>query len=534
MADTTTAPSESTLSDPAEAADLGELGYTQELERNIGTYESFAAGFSFVSILTTVFQLFAFGFSFGGPGFFWTWPAVFAGQILVALMFAELAARWPISGAIYQWSTRLGGRLWGWTAGWLMLVAQVVTVAAAAIALQVVLPSLWSGFQFAGDDPSLASKSGSLNAVILGLILLTATTVINAIGVKVMAIINSAGVTCEIVGVILLVICLFSRSKRGPGVVLHTEGLGGHSGYVWPLLISGLMAAYVLVGFDSAGELSEETRDARGTAPKTIVRAVVFSGLFGALLLLAAMMAAPTVSTDSDMSTVGMPYVVTERLGPVLGRFFIADVVVAACVCTLAIQTATTRMVFSMARDRVLPFSAKLAAVSPRFRTPINAAIVVGVFAVAVLVLNVFQPAMYTALASVCIMLLYIAYLMVTAPMLLRRFQGFPKKDAPNVTTAAGKPLFTLGRWGLPVNILAVVWGVFMTINLGWPRAAVYNPVGAAHWYLRYFALVALVVALALGAVAYWRQRYESNAVLAALDPDGEAAPDAEVGVELA
>jgi len=81
-----------------------------------------------------------------------------------------------ISGAIYQWSTRLGGRLWGWTAGRLMLVAQVVTVAAAAIALQAVLPSLWSGFQFVGDDPSLASKSGSANAVILGLILLTSCT----------------------------------------------------------------------------------------------------------------------------------------------------------------------------------------------------------------------------------------------------------------------------------------------------------------------------------------------------------------------
>jgi hypothetical protein len=52
-----------------------------------------------VSILTTVFQLFAFGFGFAGPGFFWTWPAVFVGQVFVALMFAELAGRWPISGA---------------------------------------------------------------------------------------------------------------------------------------------------------------------------------------------------------------------------------------------------------------------------------------------------------------------------------------------------------------------------------------------------------------------------------------------------
>src|SRR5437660_12604285 len=140
--------------------DLATFGYGQQLRRGIGMYGSFAAGFSFVSILTTVFQLFFFGYSFGGPRFVWTWPIVLAGQLLVALCFAELAARYPISGAIYQWATRLGGAVWGWAAGWLMLVAQVCTVAAAAVALQVVLPSIWSGFELV-DNPGT-------NAVILG------------------------------------------------------------------------------------------------------------------------------------------------------------------------------------------------------------------------------------------------------------------------------------------------------------------------------------------------------------------------------
>jgi urea carboxylase system permease len=501
------------------ASDLDEFGYSQELHRSIGSYASFAAGFSFVSILTTVFQLFGFGFSFAGPYFFWTWPAVFLGQLLVALQFAELAARWPISGAIYQWSTRLGGRIWGWTAGWLMLLAQVVTVAAAAIALQAVLPVLWSGFQLVGGDPSLSSKTGSTNAALLGIILLLVTTTINAIGVRIMAVINSCGVTCEIVGVILLVIALFTRAERGPGVVLDTGGLGG-SGYAGALIVSGLMAGYVLVGFDSAAELSEETRDARGTAPRTIIRALTFSGLFGALLLLAALMASPSVSVDSEVSTGGLPYIVTSRLGELLGKIFIADVALAASVCTLAIQTATTRMVFSMARDRVLPFSRALSSVSPRTATPILPAVVVGVLAICVLVLNIFQPSMYTALASVCIMLLYIAYLMVTLPLLRRRLQGWPAVGAPQAKTAEGKELFSLGRWGIPLNLLAVLWGIGMTINLAWPRDAIYNPVGDPHWYLKWFALVFLVGALVAGALAYWRQRVENQRVLDSLDPD--------------
>ena len=74
--------------DALDAADLSEFGYTQQLRRGLGSYASFAAGFSFVSILTTVFQLFSFGYGFGGPAFFWTWPLVFAGQFTVALYFA--------------------------------------------------------------------------------------------------------------------------------------------------------------------------------------------------------------------------------------------------------------------------------------------------------------------------------------------------------------------------------------------------------------------------------------------------------------
>ena len=509
------------ISNPVEAHDLSDLGYTQELERKIGTYESFAAGFSFVSILTTVFQLFAFGFSFAGPGFFWTWPAVFLGQLFVALQFAELAARWPISGAIYQWSTRLGGRIWGWTAGWLMLIAQVVTVAVAAIALQVVLPALWSGFQLVGTDTALTSPSGSTNAAILGMALLAVTTTINIISVKLMAVINSVGVTCELIGVILLIVALFSRAERGPGIVLATGGLGGN-GYFAALLVSGLMAGYVLVGFDSAAELSEETKDARGTAPRTILRALTFSGFFGALLLLAALMASPSTKVDSDVSTGGLAYIVTSRLGDTLGRIFIADVALAASVCTLAIQVATTRMMFSMARDRVLPFSAQLARVSPRTHTPVLPAIVVGVLAGAILLLNIAQPAMYTALASVCIMLLYIAYLMVTTPLLLRRFQGWPAVGAPQARTAAGRELFGLGAWAIPLNVLAVVWGAAMAVNLAWPRLDVYNPsfVGPEHWYLQYFAFVFLAGSLLVGIVAYWRQKSENQRVLDALDPD--------------
>src|ERR1700712_4776545 len=231
-----------------DAQDLAEFGYQQQLHRKLGSYASFAAGFSFVSILTTVFQLFFFGFSFGGAAFFWTWPVVFVGQLMVALCFAELAARFPISGCIYQWSRRLTTATFGWFAGWTMLIAQIVTVSAAAIALQVVLPTLWSGFQLVGSDPALTSSDGATNAVLLGVILITFTTIINAIGVSLMSRINVIGVTCELIGVVALVILLFTHAERGPSAVLHQTG-AAPGGYFSAFIISSLMAAYVMVGF---------------------------------------------------------------------------------------------------------------------------------------------------------------------------------------------------------------------------------------------------------------------------------------------
>jgi urea carboxylase system permease len=472
-----------------DAADLAGFGYPQQLHRKLGAYASFASGFSFVSILTTVFQLFAFGFAFGGPAFFWTWPLVFFGQLLVALCFAEMAARYPIAGCIYQWSRRLSTGALGWFAGWTMLIGQIIAVSAAAIALQVVLPSIWTGFQLIGGDPALTSKSGATNAVLLGAILVALTTVVNAVGVKVMSAINSIGVTCELAGIALLVVLLFGHAERGPAVVTQANG---DKPYIWAFLASALMAAYVMYGFDSAGELSEETRSPRRTAPRAILRALIASGFAGALLLLAALMAAPSL-TDGQLAAGGLPYVLTSQLGTGLGKVLLADVAIAIVVCTLAIQTAATRLTFSMSRDGVLPWSRQLAAVNGRTGTPILPAVAVGAIAVAILFVNVGQAQVFTAITGTSVVVVYTAYLLVTGPMLYRRLKGWPP---------ASEGHFSLGRWGLPINIGAVVYGLFMAVNIAWPRAAVYDPEGG-HWYLRWFPELFLAGVAVVGAAAY-------------------------------
>src|SRR5215210_1269871 len=112
----------------ADSDELAEFGYRQELDRTLGNFHTFAAGVSYISILTGTFQLFYFGYAFGGPAYWWSWPMVFAGQITIALCFAELAGRYPVAGSVYNWSKRLGRPITGWLAGWMMFTASVVTL----------------------------------------------------------------------------------------------------------------------------------------------------------------------------------------------------------------------------------------------------------------------------------------------------------------------------------------------------------------------------------------------------------------------
>ncbi|MFI6563301.1 amino acid permease [Streptomyces sp. NPDC050534] len=508
---TTTTPSD-VRPDPPHSPDdgsLAEFGYRQELHRSLGRYASFAAGFSFISVLTTVFQFFAFGYAFGGPVFFWTWPVVLVGQLAVAACFAELAARYPISGAIYQWSSRLATPAFGWFAGWIMVIGQIVVVAAAALALQMVLPAIWPGFQLVGTDPAPTSPDGAANAAVLGVVLLVLTTLVNILDNRVMSVVNRVGVTAEIIGAVLIVVLLLTHSRRSPGITFHTQGAAG-SGLLGALLVGSFTAAYVMIGFDSAGEMSEETHHPRRTAPRTILTALGAAGLLGGLVVLGGLLAAPSL-TDGHLGVDGLSYVLTSSLGDGVGKVLLADVVVAIAVATLAIQTAACRMLFSMARDGQLPFSARLAHVNPRTGMPGAPALVVGVLAAALLLLNFASPDAFLAIGTTCIVLLYLAYAMVTGPLLIRRLRGGFSTEG---TDEAGGMLFSLGRWGVPVNALALLYGLLMTLNLAWPRAAVYDPAGG-HWYFQWFTVLFLAATLVIGAGyrAYRRRTADRSAV---------------------
>jgi urea carboxylase system permease len=477
--------------------ELAKFGYKQELDRSLGLFSSFAAGFSYISIMTGVFELFFFGFGSGGPAFIWTWPAVFVGQMLVALCFAEMAGQYPLAGSVYQWSKQIAKPFTSFFGGWILTVGSIVTLAAVAVAYQVVAPQISAAFEIIGgksDIGQVATSGGAKNALLLAAGLVVFTTIINMIGVKLMARINNFGVLAELIGVSVLIILLAFHIRRGPGVIFDTFGLGKGStfGYFGAFLVAGLMSAYVMYGFDTAGSLAEETRDPRRHAPPAIIRALAAAGIAGLLVILFGEMSVPNIHAP-QLGTSGLPYLVKATLGGTTGDVFLIDSLIAITVCALAVHTGGIRMIFTMGRDGRLPFASAIARVHGRSKTPLVPSIVIGVLTLALLVLNVGNQRAFFVLTSVAIIMFYSAYLCVTGPLLIARLRG-------RWPSAEHGPYFSLGRWGLVVNLVAVIFQVGVMVNLAWPRPAVY---GAGAWYFQWGAFTFTGGLGIIGAIYY-------------------------------
>jgi amino acid transporter len=372
--------------------------------------------------------------------------------------------------------------------GWTYVACLIVTLAAVAPALQSILPQISAHFEIAGQT--------AVNAVLLGCGLLLVTTWLNSAGVGLLTRVNNLGVFTELIGVLILIAALCVRAVRPVEQVLFPPPVQGRS-FLAPLLVSAAMtASYVLYGFDTAGSLAEETKNPRRNAPRGILRALAAASGLGMLVLLFALMAAGDLKAG-ELSRVdgGLAWLVKSVLGERFGTILLCDVVFAIMVCALAVHAGAVRLIFAMARDGKLPFSGALARVSPGTRTPVVPAIVTGGLAILILAVNVNLPRLIELVTMVAVLWANLAYLFVTVALFRRRLVGWP-----------ASPAFSLGRWGIPVNIAAAAWSAFMVLNVGWPRAEIYG----ADWPSRFAPLVLTGILLSAGISSYFfMQRHQ-------------------------
>lgn len=461
-------------------AHLRSLGIKPELKRTLGFLSNFAIAFSFISVSTGSFGNFGVGIGLGGPAFFWSWPIVIIGQLLVALVFAELSSHFPVAGSIYQWSKRLSNRTLGWFTGWLYFWAQVVTVTAVAVIVAFVIDGIHGPMADGSSWLDSPAPLGLGNMFLFtSLFTLLVTTLINAYGVRLLSILNNIGVATEILGMfVFALILLFFANNQSPSILFETGGAEQATGgsYLPAFALGMFMALFIVYGFDTAGTFGEETVDASRQAPRGVISSVLISGLVGVVFLLGVILAAPNISdTMAEGLAGGFPIatIITTVLdgeivaGITLGEIYLFVILASVFVCTLAIQGAATRMMFSMSRDRHLPGGALWGKVHPTFKTPANAALAVGVLAALPILFLSPLGGFYMSIAATG--LIYLSYFLCNVGVLMARRRGWPHKPA----------WFNLGRWGMAVNIAALVYGGLMIINIGiWSEPAIFGAFG--------------------------------------------------------
>ncbi len=485
---------------------LAALGYRQELSRVLSLFDNFAVAFSYLSPMVGIYSLYTLGLGTGGPRYIWTIPIVVGCMMLVALVFGELASEYPLSGALYQYGKYTVGPRYGWFIGWIYgfaLLATVASVDSGAVGYVTSLLNQWLKTRL---DPA---SHLTIFAIAGTIIVLSAIS--NWVGAKIMGRVARFGVYVESIGTfgvfIALAIVGFHRqlgfifsSQNVEHAASNPLGLNFGGSWIGAALVAILANVYIFYGFESAGDISEETLEAQRQVPRAMRNALLYGGIASFVLILGLLLATPAAGIGGVVT--GGINVILSELPRWLQDFFLVMVIVAFFSCGTAVQGAGARVAFALARDGALPLAERIRAISPRFHTPANAILIGTVVPFLFLLLVLINPskpvhvfwfdypanvnALY-ALVSFATSGIYLAFLLTVAGALAARRRGW-KPAGP----------FTLGKWGVPVTIGGALYLGAMLIDIVWP-----SPLSSGRAIFNYGWVTLLVMAaiVATGAI---------------------------------
>jgi len=196
--------------------------------------------------------------------------------------------------------------------------------------------------------------------------------------------------------------------------------------------------------------MSEEIKDASETLPKAMMTAVTVNGLLGFVMLVTLCFTLGDVD-NILASTTGYPFI--QIFYNTTNSFTATNVMTTILVLTLTASTITevataSRQLWSFARDQGIPFSSFFGYVTHGWNIPLNAVMVSLGVTVLLSLINIGSTTALTAIVSLTITSLMSSYLISISCVLLKRIRGEPLP----------RHRWTLGRFGMPINIAALIF----------------------------------------------------------------------------
>jgi amino acid transporter len=469
----TSTPARAVATQMDDDAELRSFGYEPQLDRSMGLWSSLSISISCMCITAGIFTVFAYSLGTVGPAFVWTWPIVAVGQILVSLVLADLAGRMPISGYAFQWTSRLINSHFGWFVGWAGLMA---------------FTPGYTGLNL-GLSPLLLNRLGidiTPESVMVTTVLLTLVQMgINLAGVAIASRINNvAAFTAElglsiVLTVILLVIGFITHPVQSFSFLTSSTATG--SDFTVAFLLSGLLGIWVLTGQEGAADLAEETHVARRNVPRAVMTSIILSSTIGFFMIIALTINVPNLD-ETMASDVPIVHVLESALGSGGALIFELVAMVALFAGGLANQAASSRLIFSLSRDKMLPGSSFFSRVAHSNRSPYGAISLAAAFSIALVVIGTLiasqTMALIVGMASVGY---YVVYALTILAAIIAVRRGILAKPSS----------FSLGSFAGPIRWIALVWTVLVVIELTVPEANQQTAlmagaffVIAAVWYL--------------------------------------------------
>ncbi|MCG2623270.1 amino acid permease [Arthrobacter sp. I2-34] len=467
-----------------DAEHLASLGYTydSQFKREMTFWGNVSLGFTYLSPVVGIYSLFAASLGVAGPPMFWSLIIVGAGQLLVATVFGEVVSNYPVAGGVYPWARRLWGRKWGWMNGWVYLCALLVTIASVAYGAGPYLSGL------------LGMESNVDSTIVAALLVIALATVLNLGGTKILNKVAMLGLIAELTGALVVGIWLMIAARHHDlSVLFQSFGAGEGSDYFIAFAAAGLIGIYQYYGFEACGDVAEEVPNPGRTIPKAMRMTIYIGGFAAMFVCLSLILAVPdfgAVISGADADPVGN--VLASAFGPVGVKVVLAVVMISFVSCVLSLQAATSRLAYSMARDGILPASRLLSKFSESRHVPPYALLVAGLVPALIVLGSKVSSDALVAIISFAAMGMYMGFQMVVLAALRARLKGWKPRGA-----------FQLGKWGVPVNIAALVWGVLGMVNMAWPRTP------DVPWYDNYIVLISAVSVVAVGLVYMaWKKPY--------------------------
>jgi amino acid transporter len=465
--------------------------------RDFTLRSAFALSFSDISPIVGIYSVFAIGLIAAGPGFFWAFPLVLIGQLLVTGVFGDLVSKWPFQGSVYAWARNLVGPRYGWFAGWAYMWGLTLALSALSLAAsQFLLGAVGA------DSPSQAAT------VAVALAILVLGSAANMVGSHLLKTLLYISMTCELIASAGIGTALLFFHRSQPWSVLFTAAGTGH-GAGWlisPFLGVVAFVGFSFLGFESSGSIAEEVRESRRVLPKAISLSLLAAGLLVMYAALGLVLAIPNMSTVLS-GQIGDPVSATleAKLGSGTGRLLLIALTIGFMASLIAVQAAVSRAIWASSRDQLLPGASVLRKLSGRERLPRYAIGLTAVIAGALLFISTSK--IYTLLLSFANAGFYISYALPVVAAAYVRLSG---RWVPGPVS--------MGRWGGPVTYVAAVWIVAETVNIAWPRRL------TGVWYLDWGLLIMTGVLGAAGvAICAWvfRPGAPGAGVPPLADPEG-------------